>query len=1387
MKLFSTPHVIPFSDRATHGRGFMVAGKKFVHHSNLGSHESAAVSILPSQKLFALGFVVSIALLLWLSWFYTILIGIGLVTLLYFVDLLFGLFLAYKSFSQNPEVSISREELAALKTSDLPSYTIFCPLYKEWRVLPQFVEAMNNLEYPKTKLQIMLQLEADDTETIARAKAMQLPRHFKIVVVPHSLPKTKPKAMNYGLKFATGEIITIYDAEDVPEPLQLKKVVAAFLKLPPETVCVQGKLNFYNPHQNLLTRMFTAEYSLWFDLILPGLQSIGAPIPLGGTSNHFKKLMLQELAGWDAFNVTEDCDLGLRIAKRGYKTAIVDSTTLEEANSGYHNWYRQRSRWIKGYMQTYLVHMRNPRKSAQEFGWKNLLLMQLTVGGKVLSMFVNPFLWVVTIIYFVFRTQAAPIIEPFFPPVVLLIGVVSLVFGNFFYVYAYLIGLAKRREFSVMKYVFLVPVYWLFMSVAAWKALYELIVKPHYWQKTVHGLHLAQQGGAPEEVMSNLEFPISNEEEAESEMPVAQPVGAGVFATAENVVQPLSVGLKKLSYAKKVANAPRVSAYHQEPKPDSFITRVLRQLGLEHLTNGVWLVGAMMLANVLNFLFSAILGRTLAPENFGTLSLFTTIILLTGIVTGALGGSINYRVARYVGSNNRRLMRPFIRMVASRAVIVGGVVLVGWLIVAPTLAHFFHIQQTFLVLAFAPIFPIMLSQGIWAGFLRGDFAFKLVALGTLADPVVKLLVGALLIALHRQDLAPVAIFASVTAGWLTLLLAGRYTLFSESQKAIGTKTPTKETSVSFPQKYFYSAVLAGSASTLFLTADVLLVKHYFTPSIAGSYALLSLCGNMIFYLCSLPSVFITTVVSRERGEGGDGRKSFLPLFRLVIAAAVAGFIGVGLLGRYTIPLLFGSHALPIVPYLPVYAAALSLMAISSSYIAYRLAKDDYGYAWFGVLGAVIMATGIMWKHATMGQVAYVVLVASATTAFLLFAWHAVTRHGRFVFRNLIDLLDVFAPLPPLSTVHSTLSSASKRILIFNWRDTKHVHAGGAEVYLHEVAKRWAAEGNTVTLFCGNDGSAPRFETIDGVHVIRRGGFYMVWFWAFVYYMLRLRGKFDVILDSDSALPFFTPLFVREPVVCLVHHVHQQIFKEHLVWPAAVFACAVERYFVPFVYRHTQLITVSESTKKDMIALGLTGSGIEVINPGTNLDQFAPGEKDAHPLVVYVGRLKAYKSVDVLIRAFDLLRLTHPQARLIIAGAGEEEGNLKDLTKTLHLTKAVSFLGKVEEDLKVWLMQQAWVFANPSSMEGWGITSIEANACGTPVVASNVPGLRDSVQNPHTGYLVQYGNPAAFADKIGYLLSDTKQRHFMESESLLWAQNFDWDIIADKSLNVITKV
>ncbi len=463
--------------------------KRFKPYTDLPSHNSA-IKTLNENQIFILIIVFLLIVNLFIfNWLYATIAFITFISLVYFADVLFNVYLIVSSIRQKPEFQITQSELK--DTKEWPTYTIMCPLYKEWEVVPQFTKAIDDMDYPKDKLQVLLILEEDDVETQHEIKKMNLPKYFEVLVTPHTYPKTKPKACNYALLHTKGDYVVIYDAEDIPDPMQLKKAILTFQKMEGQNVvCLQAKLNFYNVKQNLLTRLFTLEYTLWFDLILTGLHAIGAPIPLGGTSNHFKRKYLNLLQGWDPFNVTEDCDLGIRLFKYGYKTKILDSVTLEEANSSFWGWFPQRTRWSKGYIQTYLVHMRRPHEFITDWSNPHLLTFQLVVGGKILSSLINPFLWLMTIAYFIFRAQLAPFIESLYIAPAYYLAVVSLIFGNFLYFYNYMIGAAKKNQWDLMKYGFVVPFYWIMMSVSSWKALQQIILNPHYWDKTKHGLHL---------------------------------------------------------------------------------------------------------------------------------------------------------------------------------------------------------------------------------------------------------------------------------------------------------------------------------------------------------------------------------------------------------------------------------------------------------------------------------------------------------------------------------------------------------------------------------------------------------------------------------------------------------------------------------------------------------------------------------------------------------------------------------------------------------------------------------------------------------------------------------------------------------------------------------
>jgi cellulose synthase/poly-beta-1,6-N-acetylglucosamine synthase-like glycosyltransferase len=396
-------------------------------------------------------------------------------------------------------IIIPDEEARAIPDADLPPYTILVPAYNEPEVVGDLIGAMAALEYPRDKLQVLLLLEADDDVTITAAKECAESDAITILLVPPADPRTKPKACNYGLHFATGEIVTIFDAEDLPEPLQLRRVVAAFRGLGDDVACVQAKLVYHNGHQNILTAWFTSEYALWFGYLLRGMMISTSPIPLGGTSNHLRRAVLDEIGAWDPHNVTEDADLGLRIAASGYHTAVIDSSTLEEANSDAINWIRQRSRWYKGYLQTWLVQVRRPIRLLRPIGPRGFLRFNLVLGGTPIGAVLNLAFWLITVLWFLGQPA---LVEDIFPWYVYFPALIALVLGNGATLYMNLIALREDDRSDLLWAALTVPVFWAMMSVAAAKGLYQLIRSPSYWEKTFHGLsdapaHPAESAGTP--------------------------------------------------------------------------------------------------------------------------------------------------------------------------------------------------------------------------------------------------------------------------------------------------------------------------------------------------------------------------------------------------------------------------------------------------------------------------------------------------------------------------------------------------------------------------------------------------------------------------------------------------------------------------------------------------------------------------------------------------------------------------------------------------------------------------------------------------------------------------------------------------------------------------
>ncbi len=469
-------------------------------------------------------------LLLKYRWDIFVLLTTLILSFWYFCAAFFRCGAAVLALKGRDDGAVSSGELAALDKEELPVYTILAPLYHEANIAGKLLHAIDQLDYPRKKLDVKLLLEADDTETLEAIRRAGVPDYCEVIIVPDTLPRTKPRACNYGLAAARGEYCVIFDAEDRPDPDQLKKALAVFRRPGSEKLaCVQAKLNYFNATYNWLTRFFTVEYSVNFDLMLPGMRRFRLPLPLGGTSNHFRTALLREIGPWDPFNVTEDCDLGLRIYEAGYETGLVDSTTWEEANCRLGNWLRQRSRWVKGFVQTHLAHCRHPRRTLRLLGWRGAFGSYLAVGGSVLMMLTNVIYWGIMLVYGGLLLHAVVhgiparemIVGPWSGPEVyqgISIGRFSfqawpLVYAGatengfwallsqvFFVVGAVLllanigfvaIGVAaccRRGFYRLIPMALLMPFYWLLISFGAWKGFIQLFTRPFYWEKTRHGL-----------------------------------------------------------------------------------------------------------------------------------------------------------------------------------------------------------------------------------------------------------------------------------------------------------------------------------------------------------------------------------------------------------------------------------------------------------------------------------------------------------------------------------------------------------------------------------------------------------------------------------------------------------------------------------------------------------------------------------------------------------------------------------------------------------------------------------------------------------------------------------------------------------------------------------
>ncbi|MDB5557306.1 MAG: glycosyl transferase [Enterovirga sp.] len=376
---------------------------------------------------------------------------------------------------------------------DLPVYTVIVPLHREGRVVRRLLRALEALDYPSAKLDVKLVLEADDEETAAALAAIRRPGFLEVIVAPPGEPRTKPRALNVALPLARGTFVTVYDAEDVPDPGQLRLAVSVFARSLPDVACLQARLVIDNAGDGWLTRMFAIEYAALFDVTNPGLARFDLPIPLGGTSNHFRCSVLQALGGWDAWNVTEDADLGIRLAAAGYRVADLPSSTLEEAPRQLGAWLKQRTRWMKGFLQVCVTHSRRPRAAYRELGAARAFGAMAMSFGTVASALLFPAFMTLALE----ATLSGRLFRPETPLEIVraAIGLTLFAAGLLALTLPPVAGLCRRGWPSLLPLVALMPAYYCLVSIAAWRGLLEFVLQPQRWNKTEHGLARTSRSG----------------------------------------------------------------------------------------------------------------------------------------------------------------------------------------------------------------------------------------------------------------------------------------------------------------------------------------------------------------------------------------------------------------------------------------------------------------------------------------------------------------------------------------------------------------------------------------------------------------------------------------------------------------------------------------------------------------------------------------------------------------------------------------------------------------------------------------------------------------------------------------------------------------------------
>src|SRR3989344_721419 len=611
------------------------------------------------------------------------------------------------------------------------------------------------------------------------------------------------------------------------------------------------------------------------------------------------------------------------------------------------NWINQRSRWIKGYIQTYLVHMRNPALLLQNGFRAQFLTFQLVVGGKIFSLFINPIMWTLTILYFSFRASIGTTIEQFFPGPVLYMGVFSLIVGNFLYVYYYMIGCAKRKQYDLIKYIYLIPFYWVFMSFAAWKGLIQLVFNPYYWPKTIHGLHISSKDQVAETILKN--------------------------------------------------------SFWQNISIADVINKRFKIAVSKHHISGGFFVLANAVASIFSFVFSAYLGRVLTLEDFALVSLINGLISLVSLIFGSLGATMTYRMGFLVGKYGDKSAISFWKTTRKKTIYISVVLTAIWILISQFLLDYFNLKDLTPLLFFSPILLVNLAAAADKVLLFSRDNFKMLSVLTVGVPLIKFLIAFFLVTFGFKYLTYTSIPLSALIGFII----GWIYVKNDTSKF---KNDEANQKFSFPYKFLFGSLTLSISTIFFLNFDVIIANHYLSKSDAGLYSLTALIGKMIYFLASLAAPFTIPIISKYEGANRDSKK-FLDLTVIAtMVLTLPAFIAIVVFGKWLLPFMFGEKALATLPFITVISFGMVCFSLARVYGDYYLAKRYYSFPLSAISLGALQLVLLEFFHNSIWTFVYIMGSVWTLYFVITFVLHYFSNRVKIIENNIIDFLNLFTSL-----------------------------------------------------------------------------------------------------------------------------------------------------------------------------------------------------------------------------------------------------------------------------------------------------------------------------------------------------------------------------------------